>query len=73
MQRTGACQKATVADTRIKPYQQQVAEQQARARQARAFRRNQIFGLLILAAAVCLWWLSHTNPRWIFPPGWWRW
>jgi hypothetical protein len=53
-----------------------VAEQQAgkdaRDAQLRAFRRNQIFGLLILAAAICAWWLWHTNPKWIFPSGWWR-
>jgi hypothetical protein len=28
--------------------------------------------LLIIAAAILVWWLFHTNPRWIFPPGWWR-
>ncbi|MGB6193904.1 MAG: hypothetical protein WBF42_15650 [Terracidiphilus sp.] len=43
-----------------------------RAAQARAFRRNQALALVALAAAVCLWWLFHTNPRWILPAGWWR-
>jgi len=59
-------------ETRIKPHLETVAGQQRRAEQARLFRRNQVFGLLILAAAVVAWWLFHTNPRWIFPPSWWR-
>jgi len=62
-----------MVDTRIKPYAEEVAEREARERQAHAFRRNQAFGLIILAGAICLWWLLHTNPRWIFPAGWWRW
>lgn len=61
-----------MVETRIKPYYQQQAEKEARARQVRAFRRNQVFGLVILAGLVCLWWLLHTNPKWIFPAGWWR-
>jgi uncharacterized membrane protein len=61
-----------MAQTRIKPQLQQVAEHAKRAGQQRAYRRNQVFGLLIVAATVCLWWLMHTNPNWIFPPGWWR-
>jgi len=61
-----------MVETRIKPYDQRQAEKEARARQTRAFRRNQIFGLVILAGVVCLWWLVHTNPKWIFPAGWWR-
>jgi len=28
--------------------------------------------MLLLAAAILAWWLIHTNPKWIFPPGWWR-
>jgi hypothetical protein len=28
--------------------------------------------LLMVVAAILLWWLLHTNPKWIFPPGWWR-
>ena len=62
-----------MVETRIKPYDQQVTEKEARERQRRAFRRNQAIGLVILAAAICLWWLLHTNPKWIFPSGWWRW
>jgi hypothetical protein len=71
--RTGACEKSTMVETRIKPHHQQVAEQEAREQQRRAFRRNQVFGLVMLAASICLWWLLHTNPKWIFPAGWWRW
>ena len=57
---------------RIKPYLQQQAEDASRAEQRRVFRRNHVFGLLIVAAVICVWWLFHTNPKWIFPPGWWR-
>ena len=64
--------RADMPETRIKPHHQAVAEQERRAQQTRLFRRNQVFGLLILAAIVVAWWLFHTNPRWIFPPGWWR-
>jgi hypothetical protein len=61
-----------VVQTRIQPHFQQAEEAERRAEQQRAYRRNQVFGLVLLAAAICLWWLFHTNPRWIFPPGWWR-
>jgi hypothetical protein len=27
---------------------------------------------LIIAAAILIWRLFHTNPAWIFPSGWWR-
>jgi len=56
----------------IKPHQQQVAEQERREAQRPVFRRNQILGLLILAVMVCAWWIWHTSPGWVFPPGWWR-
>jgi ferric-dicitrate binding protein FerR (iron transport regulator) len=62
----------TMVDRRIKPFKQQQAEKAAREEQARVFRRNQVFGLLIVAAAIVAWWLWHTNPKWIFPQGWWR-
>ena len=62
-----------MVETRIKPYYQQQAETEARRQQTRAYRRNQVFGLVIFAGLVCLWWLLHTNPKWIFPVGWWRW
>lgn len=61
-----------MVDTRIKPHHEQVAEQKRREVQRFAFRRNQAIGLVLLAAAICLWWLFHTNPKWIFPAGWWR-
>ncbi len=61
-----------MVDTRIKPHREQRAAEERRAAQAYAFRRNQALGLVLLAALICLWWLLHTNPKWIFPPGWWR-
>jgi hypothetical protein len=61
-----------MVQTRIKPYNQQVAEQTRRERQTRAFRRNRTFGLVLVAAAILAWALFHTNPQWIFPQGWWR-
>ncbi len=61
-----------MAQTRIKPHLQQVAETTRRAEQSRVFRRNQVFGLLLVAAAILLTWLLRTNPQWIFPQGWWR-
>jgi membrane protein YdbS with pleckstrin-like domain len=61
-----------MVQTRIKPYHQQVAEQARRAEQTRVYRCNQALGLVLAAAAILLWWLFHTNPRWVFPPGWWR-
>ncbi len=67
-----ATESTRMVERRIKPHQQQLAEDQRRAEQRRLFRRNQIFGLLIIAAAILVWWLFHTNPKWIFPPGWWR-
>jgi hypothetical protein len=61
-----------VVQTRIKPYHQEVAEKARREEQRRIYRRNQAFGLVLVAAAILIWWLFHTNPKWIFPPGWWR-
>jgi hypothetical protein len=61
-----------MVETRIKPHSQQIAEKAARDAQRRLFRRNQVFGLLLVAAAILAWRLFHTDPRWIFPPGWWR-
>jgi hypothetical protein len=61
-----------MVQSRIKPYSQQVAEHTARARQQHVYRRNQIIGLMLVAAVVLLTWLRLTNPAWIFPPGWWR-
>jgi hypothetical protein len=61
-----------MVERRIKPYLEQLADDRRRTEQRRLFRRNQTFGLLIIAAAILVWWLFHTDPRWIFPPGWWR-
>ena len=61
-----------MVDTRIKPHLEQVAEQQARDEQRRLYRRNQALGLVLIAASILAWWLFHTHPGWIFPPGWWR-
>jgi hypothetical protein len=61
-----------MTENRIKPHLEQAAELERRAHQQRLYRRNQVFGLLIFAASIVVWWLFHTNPGWIFPPGWWR-
>lgn len=61
-----------MVETHIKPHFEQKAEQERRAAQTSVYRRNQVFGLLLIAAAIVAWWLFHTNPKWIFPPGWWR-
>jgi hypothetical protein len=55
-----------------KPHLQEPVEDERRAEQRHVYRRNQVFGLLIVAAVIFAWWLFHTNPSWIFPPGWWR-
>jgi hypothetical protein len=60
-------------NTHIKPHLERQEEIARRVEQQRLFRRNQIFGLLLAAVLVTLWTLFHTNPGWIFPPGWWRW
>jgi hypothetical protein len=57
---------------RIKPHSEQVAETERRAAQTRRFRRNQVFGLLLFAAGIFVWWLVHTKPGWVLPAGWWR-
>jgi hypothetical protein len=59
-----------MVEIRIKPYDQQQAEEARRAEQRRVYRRNQVFGMLLVAAAILVWSLFHTNPKWIFPPGW---
>jgi hypothetical protein len=61
-----------MVEYRIKPHYQQVAEKARRAEQTRIYRRNQILGLVLVAAAILAWGLFHTNPKWIFPQGWWR-
>ena len=61
-----------MVQTRIKPYFQEVDEKARRSEQLRIFRRNQVFGLLLVALVILLAALLRTNSRWIFPPGWWR-
>lgn len=55
-----------------KPPHRQLAEKERGRESLRIYRRNQIFGVLLLAAAIVFWTLLRTNPRWIFTPGWWR-
>jgi hypothetical protein len=61
-----------MVEIRIKPHAQQVAEKARREELRKIYRRNQVFGLLIMAAAIVTYWLFHTKRAWIFPPGWWR-
>ncbi|MGB8262141.1 MAG: hypothetical protein WCE75_17415 [Terracidiphilus sp.] len=61
-----------MVEMRIKPHRQQVDETERRAAQSLRFRRAQVFGVLMVAAAILLWWLVRANPRQLFPPGWWR-
>ena len=61
-----------MVDTRIKPYLEQKAESEAREQQRRLALRHQALGLVLIAAAILVWRLLHTNPGWIFPAGWWR-
>ena len=61
-----------MVQTRIKPYFQEVDEKARRSEQLRIFRRNQVFGLVLVALVILLVALLRTNPRWIFSPGWWR-
>ena len=42
-----------MVETRIKPYYEQQAEKAAREEQRRVYRRNQVYGLLLVAAAIC--------------------
>jgi hypothetical protein len=59
-------------DRRIQPYFEQKEAEARRAEQARAFRRNQVFGLLIFAAAIMAWWYFHGNKSWLWTPNWWK-
>ena len=61
-----------MVQTRIKPHFQEVAEKTRRREQLRVFRRNQVFGVLLVALVILIVALLRTNPRWIFPSGWWR-
>jgi hypothetical protein len=61
-----------MAHTRIKLRSKQPDARTRREQQTYHYRRSQIFGVLMMAAAILLWTLFHTNPNWLFPPGWWR-
>jgi hypothetical protein len=61
-----------MVEARIKPHYEKVAEEARRALQRRNYRRNQVLGLMLVALVILIWTLLHTNPAWIFPPGWWR-
>ena len=61
-----------VVERRIKPDFEEQAQSARRARQTRIYRRNQALGMVLLAMAILIFWLFRTNPKWIFPPGWWR-
>jgi hypothetical protein len=55
--------------------QPQLDPSEAEARRAanlRAFRRNQVLGLILFGAAILAWWYFHANKSWIWTPGWWR-
>ena len=43
-----------MVETRIKPYYQEVAEKAARAVELRRYRRNQVFGLVLVALAILI-------------------
>ena len=72
LQNLAGSDKDSMAERRIKPHLEQAANDERRDEQRRLYRRKQVFGLLIVAAAILAWWLFHTNPSWIFPSGWWR-
>ena len=61
-----------MAQGQVKPHEHLVAGEERRADQTRLFRRNQIFGLLLIAAAIFVYWVIHTKPGWVLPAGWWR-
>ena len=61
-----------MSQNHIPQQHQLVAEGLREAGQRRRFRRNQIFGLLIIAALILLSWLLRTQSGWILPTGWWR-
>ena len=62
----------TLVNRRIKPYFEEQAGKERRAAQTRVYRRNQALGLVLIAMAIVVFWLFRTNPKWIFPTGWWR-
>jgi hypothetical protein len=61
-----------VPDLRIQSHLDQNDAASRRAAQTRAFRRNQVFGLLIFAGLILAWWYFHANKSWIWTPNWWK-
>ena len=61
-----------MVETRIKPYFEEQTEQARREAQTGVYKGNQAIGLVLVAVAILVFWLFRTNPKWIFPPGWWR-
>lgn len=61
-----------MVEQRIKPYAEKELGAVHREGQTREFRRNQVIGLLILAAAIVVFWLIRAPRGWAFPAGWWR-
>jgi hypothetical protein len=72
LHRAGRQESCTVVERRIKPYFEEQVELARRAEQTRVYRRNQAVGLVLVAMAILTFWLFRTNPKWIFPAGWWR-
>jgi hypothetical protein len=55
-----------------KPHFPEAPPKTRRERQREIYLRYQVFGLLLVAAAILVWGLLHTHPTWIFTAGWWR-
>lgn len=56
----------------LKSYAVQQERKARREAQRLQFTRNQAIGLLLAAAAVLAYRLTHTHSGWLFPAGWWR-
>ena len=59
-------------DRRIRPYLEQKDAEARRAEQTRLFRRNQVLGLVLFAAAILAWWYFRGDKSWIWTPNWWK-
>ena len=56
----------------LKNHQEEREAADRRAEQRQLFRRNQMLGLLLVAAAVLAWGMLRAPKGWLFPPGWWK-
>lgn len=56
----------------LKSHQEEREAADRRAEQRQLFRRNQMLGLLLVAAAVLAWGMLRAPKGWLFPPGWWK-